>query len=197
MVWHRVFLIERFDRVAGADVRLPFASALTMTGMSEIEGRYGSYADIAQAIRRFVRPDKVREDLRELFRRAALNALVHNNDDHMRNHGFLHDGKTWRLSPLYDVVPKPTLADDRHLAIAIHRSNEASLVNILSASAQFGLSSEEAEAILEGLRGQVASRWETVFREAGCGTAQIEAFRSCFRTAMNADWKASVSDWRP
>jgi serine/threonine-protein kinase HipA len=194
VVGRRVFLIERFDRLAGTDVRLPFASALTMTGLGEIAARYGSYADIAQAIRRFVRSDKVKDDLRELFRRAALNALVHNNDDHMRNHGFLHDGTAWRLSPLYDVVPKPTIAHDRYLAIAIHRSNEASLSNILSASAQFGLSSEEGESVLEELRGQVASSWETIFREAGCGTTQIEAFRSCFRTAMNAEWKATDND---
>ena len=40
----------------------------------------------------------------------VFNILVTNNDDHLRNHAFLHDpaGRSWRLSPLYDVVPSPT-----------------------------------------------------------------------------------------
>jgi hypothetical protein len=37
----------------------------------------------------------------------VFNILCNNNDDHLRNHGFLWDGKGWRLSPGYDIVPSP------------------------------------------------------------------------------------------
>lgn len=34
-----------------------------------------------------------RRDLRELFLRMTFNILVGNDDDHLRNFGFLYDGK--------------------------------------------------------------------------------------------------------
>ena len=41
----------------------------------------------------------------ELFRRACLNVLFHNRDDHLKNFAFLMDGTgTWQLSPFYDFT---------------------------------------------------------------------------------------------
>jgi serine/threonine-protein kinase HipA len=37
----------------------------------------------------------------------AFSAIVHNTDDHLRNHGFLLTPKGWRLSPMFDVNPNP------------------------------------------------------------------------------------------
>ena len=57
----------------------------------------------------------------ELYRRMVFNIMVTNDDDHLRNHAFLYDATSggWRLSPLYDVVPRPMLATERYLAIGI------------------------------------------------------------------------------
>jgi serine/threonine-protein kinase HipA len=39
----------------------------------------------------------------------ALNVLISNVDDHLRNHGFLWVGSNgWTLSPVYDLNPTPT-----------------------------------------------------------------------------------------
>ena len=45
---------------------------------------------------------------RELYRRVALNVLISNVDDHLRNHGLLWTGTGgWTLSPVYDLNPTP------------------------------------------------------------------------------------------
>lgn len=43
-------------------------------------------------------------DFRELYKRVIFTILVSNKDDHLKNHGFLDDGRgQWRLSPIFDV----------------------------------------------------------------------------------------------
>ena len=37
----------------------------------------------------------------------AFSVLIHNTDDHLRNHGFLLTPKGWRLAPMFDVNPNP------------------------------------------------------------------------------------------
>src|SRR3546814_20289226 len=112
-----IYLIERFDRIPHGKrlERLPFASGLTILGAHESEVSRYSYADLAGSIRQF--GTQVRRDLHELFRRMVLNILVTNDDDHLRNNGLLFDGAGWRLSPLYDVVPKPQVGLERRLVL--------------------------------------------------------------------------------
>jgi serine/threonine-protein kinase HipA len=66
-------------------------------------------------------PAFIERDLRELFKRQALNIFANNNDDHFRDHAFLYDvaARGWRLSPLYDVLPMNTVAQDRMLHLAL------------------------------------------------------------------------------
>ena len=51
---------------------------------------------------------QARQDAHELYRRMVLNVLISNDDDHLRNHGFLWTGpRGWVLSPVYDLNPTP------------------------------------------------------------------------------------------
>lgn len=182
-----IYLIERFDRVPHGNwmERKPFASGLTMLGAHESEVSSFSYADLAGAIRQF--GTKVRQDLHELFRRMLLNILVTNDDDHLRNHGFLFDGEGWRLSPLYDVVPKPQLGLERRLVLGVGPDGRnATLENALAGAAVFDLGEDEAKAIAEDMRGVVATRWERLYTEAGIGAADRKRFATCFRLAAPA-----------
>jgi len=44
-------------------------------------------------------------DADEMFRRAAFNVIMRNNDDHTKNISFiLRRGGEWRLAPAYDVT---------------------------------------------------------------------------------------------
>lgn len=182
-----IYLIERFDRIPHGNwlERRPFASGLTMLGAHESEVSSFSYADLAGAIRQF--GTEVRQDLHELFRRMLLNILVTNDDDHLRNHGFLFDGEGWRLSPLYDVVPKPQLGLERRLVLGVGpEGRNATIENALAGAAVFDLSHDDAKAIAEDMSRTVATRWEQLFTEAGISAADRKRFATCFRLAAPA-----------
>ena len=182
-----IYLIERFDRIPHGNwlERRPFASGLTMLGAHESEVSSFSYADLAGAIRQF--GTEVRQDLHELFRRMLLNVLVTNDDDHLRNHGFLFDGEGWRLSPLYDVVPKPQLGLERRLVLGVGpEGRNATIENALAGAAVFDLGPDDAKAIAEDMSRIVATRWEHLFTEAGISAADRKRFATCFRLAAPA-----------
>ena len=182
-----IYLIERFDRIPHGNwlERRPFASGLTMLGAHESEVSSFSYADLAGAIRQF--GTEVRQDLHELFRRMLLNILVTNDDDHLRNHGFLFDGEGWRLSPLYDVVPKPQLGLERRLVLGVGpEGRNATIENALAGAAVFDLGHDDAKAIAENMSRTVATRWEKLFIEAGISAADRKRFATCFRLAAPA-----------
>lgn len=113
-----VLLLDRFDRpdsrprTAGPG-RLGYQSMRT----AALLGPWDSMTyRTAVSTARFVAGD---EAVMGVIGAAALAICVHNIDDHARNLGFLHDGSTWRLAPLFDVVPYPdaqtgTPLDGRH-----------------------------------------------------------------------------------
>jgi len=176
-----VYLIERFDRVPVGDNnrRLPFISGLTIIGAHESESSQQSYRRLAEQLRLFG-SDPV-NDARELWRRMVFNILCNNNDDHLRNHGFLWDGKGWRLSPGYDILPFPQVALDRDLAISVGQNGRrATLHNALSDVASFGLSRDEAIRIARAMQKTVKTGWEDFFRSNGFTVAEIERLRSSF-----------------
>src|SRR3546814_15513972 len=78
-----------------------------MAMMGAKGGERGSYPEIVDALARHGARGKA--DAHALYRRVALNVLISNLDDHLRNHGFLWLGKPgWSLSPVYDLNPVPT-----------------------------------------------------------------------------------------
>ncbi|CAN5874764.1 type II toxin-antitoxin system HipA family toxin [soil metagenome] len=179
-----IYMIERFDRVmtAGGVRRKPFASGLTILGAHESDVGRHSYADLAAALRRYGADP--RADLLELFRRMVFNILVTNDDDHLRNHGFLWEAKGWRLSPLYDVVPKPQVGSERTLVLGVGpQGRAATLENAISGASAFGLSVGEATQQALTLVDIVQAEWANHFRGAGLGDAETRRFATCFRQA--------------
>jgi len=176
-----IYLIERFDRVpAGKKYqRLPFISGLTIIGAHESESALQSYRRLAEQLRLF--GSEPLKDARELWRRMVFNILCNNNDDHLRNHGFLWDGKGWRLSPGYDIVPFPQAGSHRDLAIGVGRNGrQATLQNALSDVASFGLTRGQAVQIARDMQNTVKTGWENLFKTNGFTAAEIERLRSCF-----------------
>lgn len=178
------YLIRRFDgrREGERLARTPFASGLTMLGAHERDVGRHSYADVAGALRRH--GAEPRRDLRELFARMVFNILVTNDDDHLRNHAFLLTPRGWRLSPLYDVVPKPQVGLERALVLGVGpQGRAASLENALAGAHAFGLSPEPAAAIVANLAQIVRGEWSRLFEQAGVGAADRARFATCFRLA--------------
>ncbi|MGO4123846.1 type II toxin-antitoxin system HipA family toxin [Inquilinus sp. YAF38] len=179
-----IYMIERFDRILTADGvrRRPFASGLTILGAHESDVGRHSYADLAAALRQY--GTNPRTDLVELFRRMVFNILVTNDDDHLRNHGFLWEGKGWRLSPLYDVVPKPQVGLERTLVLGVGpQGRGATLENAVAGASAFGLTAEEATREVLALVDTVRTEWVNQFQAAGLRDAEIKRFATCFRQA--------------
>ncbi len=187
---HDIYLIKRFDRRVERNQlhRTPFASALTMLEAQEIAAYHYSYRDLADILRRF--GSEPRRDLRELLRRLGFNILVGNDDDHLRNHAFLFDGRGWRLSPLYDVVPKPHVGHQWRLILhAGDSGREPRLANALTSAASFGLKTEEATALLEEMRATVAREWRHALKKAGLATDEIGRLAHGFAESEREDWQ--------
>ncbi len=176
-----IYLIERFDRIPNGATyrRLPFISGLTITGAHESESSRQSYRRLAEQLRLFG-SDPV-SDSKELWQRMVFNIFCNNNDDHLRNHGFLWDGKGWRLSPAYDILPYPQVSLDRDLAIGVGRDGRrATLKNALSDIASFGLSRSQAVALALAMQKTVKATWQETFKTYGFTEAEIERLRTCF-----------------
>jgi len=200
----KVMLIRRFDRywvTPGAALdpdgdllatvpgenriehRLGFVSGLTLVACDESESRTKSYADLAEAVRRHCHPSIIRQNNEELFKRMVYNIFVSNDDDHLRNHGFVWDPRLsgWRLSPLYDVLPRASLATERflHLGVGPH-GRLATLDNALAAHAKFSLSQETACSLIAEV-GQVVRQWRVHFDQAGVPDHEQAKISTAFR----------------
>ncbi len=180
MAANDVLLVRRFDRTVGIDRvrRVPYLSALSMLGATDGERR--SYPEIADVLRRH--GSCATDDLAELWRRMVFSVLISNTDDHLRNHGFLHEGVVgWRLSPAFDLNPVPTDIAPRFLATSLDVDGDptASLEIALSVAEQFGLEPDEASAIA-GDVGRAVRRWRSVATQHGISSTEIDRMESAF-----------------
>jgi len=188
-------LIERFDRVAvgeGKFSRRHMVSALTMLAVHESEMRTSSYADIAKVLSDYGAVGFVATDKIELFRRMVFNILVTNDDDHLRNHAFLWSAKDkgWRLSDLYDVLPKPVAASERFQAINVGGQGRlATLCNALSSAGQFGIRRQDAIDIIHGIAA-IVREWRTHFDAFGVSATEADAVSTAFRNPRDIGLEA-------
>lgn len=176
-----IYLIQRFDRVPTGTqmLRIPFISGLTITGAHESESSTQSYQRLAEQLRLY--GSSPAEDARRLWIRMLFNILCNNNDDHLRNHGFLWDGRGWRLSPAYDIVASSQVGTNRDLAIGVGADGRTATVsNALTRVASFGLTREESILIARNMQTTIKARWEQLCRENRFTTPEIERLRSAF-----------------
>jgi len=177
-------LVRRFDRDWTGDgyLRHRMASALTLLRAddSPTDRRRWSYLSLADEVRRA--SASPREDLRELFGRMCFNAAVSNLDDHPRNHALLARGRSWRLSPAYDLEPMPVVAVERRdLAMVCGpRGRRANRANLLAAAGRFLLGRDEARAIFNHVTETIRGSWRQAMRRAGVSERDSERIRDAF-----------------
>jgi serine/threonine-protein kinase HipA len=170
-----VLLSRRFDR-DGA-VRIPFRSALSMTGA--LDGERGSYPELVDALAQH--GAHARADAHALYRRMVFNVLVSNVDDHLRNHGFLRLGATgWSLSPAYDLNPTPVDVKARILTTNIDLDEgTCSLDLVESAAGYYGLALAKARTIIREVAA-ATSTWRSVASTVGARAVEITRMASAF-----------------
>jgi serine/threonine-protein kinase HipA len=161
-----VLLVERFDRPETGGRRL-IVSALTILGLRDTESRYGSYAELAAAMR-YPGWDAPRRSQRELFRRLVLNVCIGNSDDHLRNHAAFWDGESLQLTPAYDLAPQRRSTTTSSQAIGITRDGRsaAQLRLCRTAAPEFGLSSSQAQELIDHVVSTIRSTWNDACDEA-------------------------------
>lgn len=180
-----ILLVRRFDRApdaGGGYRRHRMLSGLTVLRASEsaTEMRNWSYPLLADELRRISsRPE---EDRRELYRRMVFNALISNHDDHPRNHAVIAPGRTWELSPAFDLTPGPQHAmEHRDLALVCGEYGRAATArNLISQAPRFALSREEARQIIDTMQSVVAARWHGLVLEFGGSRRDADAIESAF-----------------
>lgn len=143
---YTTFLVKRFDRT-GHGARLAFVSAMTLT--QHRDGEPGaSYLELVDLLQS--RGADTAADCEQLFRRVLFNILIHNTDDHLRNHGFFLGEQGIRLSPAYDMNPS---IDRTELTLAINEVETACDVSIaMDARKEYGLTDQQADEVLEQVK---------------------------------------------
>jgi len=171
----QILLSRRFDRQDGN--RIPFLSALSMMGLKD--GEKGSYPEIVDTLAEH--GSQVGKDAAQLFRRMAFNVLISNDDDHLRNHGFLwQSAKGWALSPAYDLNPVPVDVRQRILTTTISLDDGTCDIGLaLSVAEYFGLPLTDAKQIIRDVA-HATSAWREMAARYGAPAAEIRRMESAF-----------------
>lgn len=153
--------VQRFDRDGAA--RQHVVSAHTVLRAAGVPL---GYPELAQLLRRLCRPDEIRDQQQQLFRRMVFNILIDNTDDHEKNHALIRssDGR-YTLSPAYDVLPSVQGLGYQQMRVGV-RDTESSLDNALSEVAAFGLKRDAAVAIVREICA-VVQGWKKHFKSCG------------------------------
>jgi len=178
-----VLLVKRFDRekTKAGYLRARMVSGLTLLRAEDAtaERANWSYPALAEELRRACAAS--REAAHELFRRMVFNALISNTDDHPRNHAIIARERTWAISPAYDLTPAPSVGMERDLAMTVgDLGRRATAQNLVTQSARFLLSQDEAQAIIAEMRELVGNQWEIVARGAKVTVRDCGLIRSAF-----------------
>ena len=170
-----IAVITRFDRRGGE--RIPYLSGQSFLGRERASGAF--YTDLADQMRAHCAHCRV--ELEELHSRIMFTILVSNNDDHLKNHGFLYAGEgKWLLSPAFDINPQPER--HRHLETGISElsGNQASIEAALEAAPLFDLPIDQAKANLHRIAATIAAEWQAQCQAAGMTQKQIAAAAPAF-----------------
>ncbi|HET6215659.1 MAG TPA: HipA domain-containing protein [Acidobacteriaceae bacterium] len=151
---YTTFLVRRFDRDPQGH-RLAFVSAMTLTQREDGESG-ASYLELVDLLQS--RGANTGPDCDQLFRRVLFNILIHNTDDHLRNHGFIIGEQGLLLSPAFDVNPS---VDRNDLTLAINEVETSCDVAVAMESYRsYGLTRSQADLALAEVQAAVAN-WRT------------------------------------
>lgn len=170
-----VLLLDRFDRQWPG--RIPYLSAMTL--LEARDGDSHDYTEIAETLPEV--GSATTADLRELWRRIAFSILVNNTDDHLRNHGLIHEPGGWRLSPAFDMNPNPDTAAQRQTAVAGSYTREDALESLRAYGEEFRLTTTAANQILHQVTSAV-THWRGIATANGIRSNEMTLFADAFRS---------------
>jgi serine/threonine-protein kinase HipA len=197
---HQALLVERFDREGDPfkPRRKLYASAHTALRL-RLDATRGdperSYLGLADRLRIWTKNgaddhrERLDEQLAELWKRMAFNALVGNTDDHALNTGLLFDRTApgsdrmaWGLSPAFDITPNMTaplkdIEEGPNLALATGTDGRSgtSVARLADAAERMGLDRDAVKQWLTDTATQIAQHWEAMLRSAAAPVVEDAA----------------------
>ncbi len=140
----KFFMTRRFDRTDGGG-RIHMASA---AGLLHADFRIpgDEYALLFRLTDALTHDQSAKA---ELFRRACLNVVAHNRDDHLKNFSFLMDKKgRWSLAPFYDFTYAEGPNGWQTLSVSGEGANPG-VDDLRRLAKDVGLEKSESELIIE------------------------------------------------
>ena len=140
----KFFITRRFDRTdGGGRVHMASAAGLLHADFRIPGDEYALLFRLTDALTHD-RSAKI-----ELFRRACLNVIAHNRDDHLKNFSFLMDEKgRWSLAPFYDFTHAEGPNGWQTLSVAGEGANPG-MGDLRRLAKDVGLETSESEPILD------------------------------------------------
>ena len=157
---YHTFMVKRFDRVENG--RIFYASAMTM--LNHVDTEDASYLELAEFISTLGDPDRIEQDLRELFTRVVFNVMTANRDDHLRNHGFIRRPSGWHLSPAFDM--NPSVKKEEHVLALDTHTRQPDMDVVIETAGLYRLNEEQARGIIQNV-GSVIGTWHDRARKMG------------------------------
>jgi serine/threonine-protein kinase HipA len=140
----KFFMTRRFDRTAeGGRVHMASAAGLLHADFRIPGDEYALLFRLTDAL------THDHSAKLELFRRACLNVVAHNRDDHLKNFSFLMDEKgRWSLAPFYDFTCSEGPNGWQTLSVAGEGANPG-VEDLRRLAKEVGLGTDESEPVLE------------------------------------------------
>ncbi len=177
------FMTRRFDRSAGGR-KLHMQSLAAMRHFDfNAAGAY-SYEQAVETIRRLGLPAL---DVEQQFRRAVLNVLIRNQDDHVKNIAFLMNrAGEWRLSPAFDVSyaynPDGSWTHQHQMSLNGKRDH-FELDDLVRFGVFCGFKPPRARAVIDEVHAQVG-QWMRFAEQAGVDERMAAAIQRNLRLGI-------------
>lgn len=175
------FMIKRFDRDSeGRKIHMQSFAALKHFDFN-MAGAY-SYEMLFQTMRELTLP---LPQFEQQLRRCVFNIIARNQDDHVKNFGFLMDKRgKWRLSPAYDVTysynPQGAWTSQHQMSLNGKRDH-FTLQDILAGVGLTDIKQLKAKRIIEQVQETIHSYWSLCADEACVPLKTSKAIATTFR----------------
>lgn len=174
------FMTRRFDRTdTGAKLHMQSLGALRHFDYNQ--PRAYAYEQAIEALRLL---GLGREAIEQMVRRALLNIVIRNQDDHVKNIAFLMDkAGRWSLAPAFDVVyaynPGGPWTSQHQMSLA-GKTDGFTMDDFLAFGRYADIKPARLRAMLDEIL-QSAARWERHAQDAGVPADLARRARNGFR----------------
>lgn len=167
------FMTKRFDRTDGGE-KLHYQS---LGALMHFDFNSAGAHAYEQAIQAIISLDLPAEDIEQQVRRALFNIVARNQDDHVKNIGFVMDKEgDWRLSPAFDVAYSYNPFGDwtsKHQMSLNGKRDGFETEDLVQFAKLAGMKEHKAKSIINEIV-EVVSNWSEFANQAGVMGEHIE-----------------------